>query len=237
MSSRALPCLLALFCWSSIQPAMADEWTSPGPGRTDVGDFAPRDDGPGFLPSGSAPSSYQSDPSRPRTGEADLSPGDFGDPSEPTFEKLRDEAKLMSEFDSKTKDPDSSTKMLLAWDEWHRAVNNAVFVRFDKLAKKQWPDKPRASQVTYTVTCDRTINNVRIVQKSPDVAFNSLVFVVLRSMNGDKLLDFPKGSHRQSVEKSSTFSVNCGHSRCRPFWGNPSKTWSVDPSKAHSKSP
>lgn len=108
-------------------------------------------------------------------------------------------------------DPDSSQQMQLQWDEWHKRVAESIFVRFDAYAQKAFAvSRPLACQAAYTVTRDRQITNVRVLQKSPNVVFNTMLLLVLKSMNGNPILEFPPGSRRMSVEKSGTFSRNCG---------------------------
>lgn len=108
-------------------------------------------------------------------------------------------------------DPDSSQQMQLQWDEWHKRVAESIFVRFDAYAQKAFAvSRPLACQAAYTVTRDRQITNVRVLTKSPNVVFNTMLLLVLKSMNGNPILEFPPGSRRMTVEKSGTFSRNCG---------------------------
>ncbi len=108
-------------------------------------------------------------------------------------------------------DPDSSQQMQLAWDEWHRRVAEAIFIRFDALANKAFPtSRPLGCQVVYTVTRDHQITNVRVIQKSPNIVFNTMTMLVLKSMNGSPMLEFPAGSRRMSVEKLGNFTRNYG---------------------------
>ena len=109
-------------------------------------------------------------------------------------------------------DPDAhSPQLQLAWDQWHRAVAEEIFRRFDGLAQRAFAQsRPLACRVAYTVTNTGIITNVRMIQKSPNIVFNSMLLMVLKSMNGNPILSFPQGSRRQFVEKTGTFSRNFG---------------------------
>lgn len=108
-------------------------------------------------------------------------------------------------------DPDSSQQMQIQWELWHRRVAEAIFVRFDAYAQSAFAhSRPIACQAAYTVTRDRQIVSVKLLQKSPNIVFNSMLLMVLKSMNGNPILEFPPGSRRQYVEKTGTFSRNYG---------------------------
>lgn len=99
--------------------------------------------------------------------------------------------------------------MKLAWDEWHRRVAGAIYSRFNGLATTAFKQSvPMSCEVAYTVTKDRQIKNIQLLQKSPNIVFNTMVFGVVKSMNGDPLLTFPNGTARQTVDKSGTFLWN-----------------------------
>jgi len=108
-------------------------------------------------------------------------------------------------------DPDSSQHMQVQWELWHRRVAEAIFVRFDGLASRAFAtSRPIACHAAYTVSRDKQITNVRLLQKSNNIVFNSMLLMVLKSMNGNPILEFPPGSRRQFVEKTGTFSRNYG---------------------------
>ena len=71
--------------------------------------------------------------------------------------------------------------------------------------------EPLACKVSYTVTNDGDVKEIKIVEPSPNVMFNLLVTAVVKSLSTDKeLLAFPDGSRRAKVEKSGTFTQNFG---------------------------
>ena len=109
-------------------------------------------------------------------------------------------------------DPDAANPaMQLAWDAWHKRVAQEIYMRFNALAQRAFQrSKPLACQVAYTVTKDGQITNIRILRKSSNLIFNSMMFMVLKSMNGNPVLCFPPGSSRSFVEKGGTFSWNYG---------------------------
>jgi hypothetical protein len=110
-------------------------------------------------------------------------------------------------------DPDSGSQALkLAWDQWHHNVAQAVYQRYTQFSNLAFSQSPPLSvTVAYTVGRDSQVSNIRIMQKSPNFMYNTLILTVIKSLNGDVgLLTFPQGSRRQSVEKAGTFSVNTG---------------------------
>lgn len=105
-------------------------------------------------------------------------------------------------------DPDSSDPGLQeAWDLWHKRVATQVYSRFEAIARIH-RDKPLACQIGYSITRDGRIVNLRMIQKSPDPMFNSTLLVIISSMKGNPVLQFPAGSKRQIVEKTATFTRN-----------------------------
>ncbi len=112
---------------------------------------------------------------------------------------------------STTNDPDDSQELRSAWQLWHRRVDEAVFVRFDGVAQRAFANsRPFSCEAAYTVTHDRQIINVRLLKKSHNIVYNSMLLMVLKSMNGNPLLEFPSGSKREFVEKTGVFTRNCG---------------------------
>jgi hypothetical protein len=109
-------------------------------------------------------------------------------------------------------DPDSSPEMRLAWDVWHHRVAEAIYVRFNAMAQLAFRySRPLAVYVSYTVTRDGRVTNIQLLQKSPNVAFNAMVFMVVNSMSGQKdTLAFPQGSRRMTVDKGGMFTQNYG---------------------------
>jgi|AGTN01.2.fsa_nt_gi hypothetical protein len=108
-------------------------------------------------------------------------------------------------------DPDAaSPELQVAWDIWHKNVAMQIYQRFDAIAQKFFHGRPLACQVAYTVTRDGRIINVRMLQKSPNIMFNSSLLLVINSMRGNPVLQFPMGSRRGVVEKTATFTRNYG---------------------------
>ncbi len=107
-----------------------------------------------------------------------------------------------------------SPAMDIAWNEWHRRVAEAVYVRFNNMAKMAFPQsRPLACNITYTVTRDGQIINCRTLQGSGDKVFDNMVLQVVASLNGSPLLQYPQGSRRQQVEKLAGFEHNFGDPR------------------------
>ncbi len=109
-------------------------------------------------------------------------------------------------------DPDNSPEMQLAWDAWHRRVAAAIYEKFNAMAQFAFRySHPLACYVTYTVTKEGQVINVQLPQKSPNVAFNAMVMLVINSMSGQTdILAFPPGSRRTAVNKAGMFTQNYG---------------------------
>jgi hypothetical protein len=109
-------------------------------------------------------------------------------------------------------DPDSSPDMQLAWDVWHHRVAEAIYQRFNFLAKLGFKHSPPLlCKVSYVVTRDGQVGNVQVQENSPNMLFNIIVVQTVKSLNGDvALLSFPQGSRRQFVPKVGTFTQNYG---------------------------
>jgi hypothetical protein len=110
-------------------------------------------------------------------------------------------------------DPDSSAEMQLAWDMWHKRVAEAIYTRFNFLAKVAFRrSSPLLCKISYVVTRDGQIQNIQIQEKATNVLFNVIVFQTVKSLNGDiALLQFPQGSRRMYVPKNGTFTQNYGN--------------------------
>ncbi|MGD9684920.1 MAG: hypothetical protein AB7W16_27450 [Candidatus Obscuribacterales bacterium] len=107
-------------------------------------------------------------------------------------------------------DPDSSHEMQLAWDQWHRRVAEGIYFKFNALAKTAFARNRSklCCQVAYTVTRNHQVGNIIMIRKSPNLIFNTMVYAVVKSMNGNPILEFPMGSRRMSVDKTGTFLWN-----------------------------
>lgn len=136
----------------------------------------------------------------------------FGGEDEPmpTFPQQQPVAPMQSQ--AQQNDPDCTPDMLLAWDIWHHRVAEAIYQRFNFLAKLGFKHSPALlCQVSYVVTRDGQINNVQVQQNSPNILFNMIVVQTIKSLNGDvNLLTFPQGSRRMFVPKLGTFTQNYG---------------------------
>src|SRR5262249_51454170 len=104
-------------------------------------------------------------------------------------------------------DPDSSPEMKIAWDEWHRRGAPAIYVKYNAMAQLAFRySRPLEAYVSYTVTRDGRVLNVQLQRKSPNIAYNMLILLVVNSISGQKdLLAFPQGSRRITVEKGGMF--------------------------------
>lgn len=109
-------------------------------------------------------------------------------------------------------DPDSSPEMQIAWNEWHRRVAEAVYIRYTSMANKVfYRSAPMMAAAAYVVGRDGKIMNAHLTQKNMNPIYNAIVLTAINSLNGDmSVLAFPQGSRRMSVDKSATFTQNYG---------------------------
>jgi hypothetical protein len=96
------------------------------------------------------------------------------------------------------------------WITWSSRVCAASTAHLS-MAEKVIPLSMTASCVIrYTVTRDGRVLNVRMVKPSKAVAFDALVQNAVGLLTRDKVLQFPSGSSRTSVEILERFSYS-GH--------------------------
>jgi hypothetical protein len=141
----------------------------------------------------------------PQQGVSDAPPAPQVATSTP-FNPQQGNANMMAQ------DADSTPQMKLAWDEWHRRVAEAVYQRYTTMTHMAFKfSRPMGAYVTYVVTRDGRVTDVTLQQKSPNVAFNAMIMMVVNSLNGQRdLLAFPQGSRRMTVEKGGMFTQNYG---------------------------
>jgi len=102
-------------------------------------------------------------------------------------------------------DPDTSTEIKSAWVAWHKNLDNAIADRFSKIATKHYDKGSLTCQISYTISRAGRVTNLRLLEKSPNLLFNSSGLLVLHSMQGSPQLAFPNGSRRTVVNKVTTF--------------------------------
>jgi len=103
-------------------------------------------------------------------------------------------------------DPDESRELKIAWDQWHKRVGAAIYARFNFIAREQFADKPLRCRIACSITRDGRIINIRLLQKSPNLMFNSSLLMMLTSIKENSILQFPPGSRKQIVEKTIDFT-------------------------------
>jgi hypothetical protein len=120
---------------------------------------------------------------------------------------------------------EESPELKLAWDDWHNRLAKIIYQRYEDLAAMAYSNsKPLLAKVTYVVTKDGQVGAIQVVDKSADPMFDNLICQVIMSLDGDRvLLAFPKGSTRQAVEKSATFTQNYGKEGFRYTTGDEEK--------------
>lgn len=106
-------------------------------------------------------------------------------------------------------DPDATRRMQIAWELWHKRLAANVYLRFNVAAQNF--HRPLYAEVTYDVTADGRVINIRLLRRSPDMIFNATLLGVIKTLQGNSILRFPEGSHRQVVAKRGVFTRNWGN--------------------------
>jgi hypothetical protein len=109
-------------------------------------------------------------------------------------------------------DPDQTQELQLLWDMWHKRVAAVIFDRYNFFAKAAFKfSPPLTAKVSYSVTRDGRIQNIRLDQAATNPLFNILVTQCIKSLDGDAAtLQFPPTSRRMTVQKYGTFAQNWG---------------------------
>lgn len=175
------------------------------------------------APPGSFDVNSMRPPAPPLKGTADDQGADFGGQSMPAMEDAMPPVQQAAPpprmnpmqgnavTPNKANEPDSSAEMQLLWDAWHKRVAETIFTKFNALAQLAFKHSPPlACEVSYAVSRDGQIGNLTVIQKSSSPMFNAMLLGVVKSMNGNPVLQFPPGSRRQYVEKTGTFTWNYG---------------------------
>lgn len=161
--------------------------------------------------------------------QADDSGGGFGQPmqAQPAQPAMMPQqpVNMAPPQQMQAQDPESVGHMKLAWDEWHKRVAESIYLKYANLAKVAFKrSQPLTARVSYTVTRNGQITNVQLVQRSPNLIFNTMIFGVLKSMNGNPILAFPQGSRRMTVDKTGTFLWNCNNMQGFRYTTNDNET-------------
>ena len=117
---------------------------------------------------------------------------------------------------------ENSPQMKLAWDNWHKRVASEVFQRFQVMTKMAFNNgEPLEAFVSYIVTSDGHIHNVKIDKASNNPKFDKMLTMVVNSLDGEvQILKFPYGSKRKFVEKGGMFTQNSGEQGFRYTTGD-----------------
>jgi hypothetical protein len=111
----------------------------------------------------------------------------------------------------KKADAEDTGIIKIAWDAWHKRVGTIIYQRWSYLSNAAFQISPPLNcRISYVVTREGNIEDVKVLAESPDEMYNALVVQAVQSISGDKaLLQFPPGSRRVSVEKVADFCQNC----------------------------
>ena len=182
---------------STLPMACANEADTAKPNANDPFRYVPDDwhKEPGLSPTPQTIGAFQVPTLKPTT----LLPAEHGT----AVSAAKDPPDDVSEIDN---EPD----MRLAWDAWHKRVAGAISDRCIFMSKAAFKhSQPLVAVVSYTVTRDHHILNVKVQQKTPNLLYKVLIYQVIRSFDGDaSVLEFPRGSRRAFVQKLATFTQN-----------------------------
>ena len=93
---------------------------------------------------------------------------------------------------------------LIAWNKWRSDLQN-------KIMELSYVEAPYGTLFYFTFTVDnnRHIKNIRIISTRPNTEDDiKNIRSTIVSLNGDKMLDFPKGTNRKSVTFSGGFLIS-----------------------------
>jgi len=112
---------------------------------------------------------------------------------------------------AKKADAEDTGVIKIAWDAWHKRVGTIIYQRWSFLSNAAFQMSPPLNcRISYVVTREGKIEDIKVLAASPDEVYNALVVQAIQSISGDKaLLQFPPGSRRLSVEKVADFCQNC----------------------------
>ena len=96
----------------------------------------------------------------------------------------------------------------LEWDMWHKSVAEAVYQKYRIDIKNANLHEHLIAKVSYTVTKNRKIINLKLVEKSKSKKFNKIILTAINSISNSHHLKFPKFSTKKFVSKSGTFIWN-----------------------------
>jgi hypothetical protein len=92
------------------------------------------------------------------------------------------------------------------WDVWQQNIDQNLRKQFEQISKT-FDHGPRPSaEVACTVTKTGKIENVRLILDSKDERVNYVVLQIVRSLEGQWLVQFPIDSASEAVEMDTSFS-------------------------------
>jgi len=102
-------------------------------------------------------------------------------------------------------DPDPYS-MKSAWNSWQRTFEDAACIQFANLSKLHTKTKKGLKcEIVYTVSNDGSVTDIFVLQTSGDQLFDNKVRAALVLMSYKPFVQFPTGSKRFYVKKSTIF--------------------------------
>jgi hypothetical protein len=87
----------------------------------------------------------------------------------------------------------SSREMVLAWERWHKQLSEAIYTRWQRIARD-----PGKATLRVTITNDRHIM-ATILRSDGGPEFDSVIMEAIESLDGNPGLTFPAKSERRQV--------------------------------------
>ena len=122
----------------------------------------------------------------------------MGQPGTPVSDSLRAGVVDTNEFAKAPKNFDigaerGSREMQLAWERWHKQLSEAIYTRWQSMARD-----PGKATIRIVVTRSRTIS-AQIIRSSGGADFNDCIMSAIATLNRNPGLTFPAKSQRQQV--------------------------------------
>lgn len=136
----------------------------------------------------------------------------MGDISNPGLQlKYVDSIKILNTGDNSKRLKSRITEE--AWIEWNNKVAKEVNKVFSSLIERvDAQGKLIVTQADYVVTSDLKVKDIKVRDHCPNDKFRSMIITTLESMNGNPVLQYPKGANWEETVKSGSFVQNYGPS-------------------------
>jgi hypothetical protein len=125
---------------------------------------------------------------------------------------------------SASEDPDNSPELSIEWDRWRNTlmqtiqsgvlaninVHNDTHFVWDQRTQMMQSRYPNGTSAWYALNVlpNRKIINIRLTQISQFPTYDQAVFQAINSLQGNKILNYPRGSKRRIVAQEGNVSTS-----------------------------